>query len=147
MPVIPKDPLDWLTLFRQQVDVIFNYLSSLERGAGKQEQEYVPLVDIYETADDYIVEFELPGFERRDLRLSICCTTLIFEGVKRRDHTRKGHRFIRVERHFGHFSRMIEIPPSVDIQSVQASYDRGVLSVRFKRLHDRQMVIRDIVID
>jgi len=147
MPVIPKDPLDWLTLFRQQVDVIFNYLSSLERGVGKQEQEYVPLVDIYETADDYIVEFELPGFERRDLRLSICCNTLVFGGVKRRDHTRKGHRFIRVERHFGHFSRMIEIPPSVDTQNVQASYDRGVLLVRFKRLHDRQMVIRDIVID
>ena len=147
MPVIPKYPLDWLTLFRQQVDVIFNYLSSLERGNGKQEQEHVPVVDIFETADAFVVEFELPAFERSDLRLSICCNTLIFDGVKRREHPRRGFSFVRVERHFGHFSRMVEIPPFVDPQGAQAKYERGVLSVTFPRLLDRETVIRDIPIE
>jgi len=146
MPLIPKDPIDWLTLFRQQVDVIFNYLSSTERLGGKEEHEYIPLVDIYETVESYIVEFELPGFERKDMRLSVCCNTLLLEGVKRKDN-RRGFRFIRVERHFGHFSRMIEIPPFVDIQGVKARYDRGTLSVNFPRLHDRQEVIREITIE
>jgi len=147
MPVIPKDPLDWLTLFRQQVDVIFNHLSSPERLRGKEESEYVPLVDIFETAETYVVEFELPGFDRRDLRLSICCNTLLVEGVKRKEQNRRGFRFIRVERRFGHFSRMTEIPPKVDIQGVHARYDKGVLSVTFPYLQDRQMVIRDIHIE
>lgn len=146
MPVIPKDPVDWLTLFRQQVDVIFNYLSSSERLGGKEDQEYTPLVDIFETADNYVIEFELPGFDRKDLRLSICCNTLLLEGVKRKEH-RKGFRFIRVERHFGHFSRMIEIPPAVDIQGVKAKYDKGTLSVKFPRNNDSQEVIRDVPID
>jgi HSP20 family protein len=147
MPVIPKDPMDWLTLFRQQVDTIFNYLSSLERRGGCDEHEYIPLTDIFETADSYVVEFELPGFERRDLNLSICCNTLIFEGTKRREHPRRGLRFIRVERHFGHHSRMIEIPPNCDLQGVRAKYDKGVLSVTFPRLTDGQLVIRDVTIE
>lgn len=146
MPVIPKDPVDWLTLFRQQVNVIFNYLSSAERLGGKEEHEYIPLVDIFETADNYVIEFELPGFDRSDIRLSVCCNTLLLEGVKRRD-SRRGFRFIRVERHFGHFSRMIEIPPDVDTQGVRARYDKGTLSVTFPRLHDSQNVIRDIPIE
>ncbi|MBT0664021.1 Hsp20/alpha crystallin family protein [Geobacter pelophilus] len=146
MSVIPKDPVDWLTLFRQQVEVIFNYLSSAERLGGKDEHEYLPLVDIFDTADNYVVEFELPGFDRKDLRLSVCCNTLLLEGVKRREG-RKGCRFIRVERHFGHFSRMIEIPPSVDIQGVKARYDKGTLSVTFPRLHGNQEVIRDVPIE
>jgi HSP20 family protein len=147
MPVIPKDPLDWLTLFRQQVDVIFNHLSSPERLRGKEESEYVPMVDIFETAETYVVEFELPGIDRCDLRLSICCNTLLVEGVKRKEQNRRGFSFIRVERHFGHFSRMIEIPPMVDIQGVLARYDKGVLSVTFPCLQDKQMVIRDVHIE
>lgn len=147
MPVIPKDPLDWLTLFRQQVNVIFNYLSGMERNGAKDEHEYVPLVDIFETADSHVIEFELPGFDLRDLRLSICCTTLIFEGVKRQEHARRRFRFIRVERHFGHFSRMIEIPPMADINGVKAKYSKGTLSVTFPYLNDRQVVIKDINIE
>lgn len=146
MPVIPKDPVDWLTLFRQQVDVIFNYLSSAERLGGKEEHEYIPLVDIFETADCYVIEFELPGFDRKDIRLSICCSTLLLEGVKRKD-SRRGFRFIRVERHFGHFSRMIEIPPFFDIQGVQARYENGTLSVKFPRNSDKQEVIRNVPIE
>lgn len=146
MTVNPKDPADWHTLFRQQVDVIFNYLSRAERTSGKEEQEYIPLVDIFETAVNHVFEFELPGFDKKDLRLSVCCNTLLLEGVKRRDN-RKGCRFIRVERHFGHFSRMIEIPPSADIQGIKARYDKGTLSVTFPRLHDSQEIIRDIPIE
>jgi len=93
-----------------------------------------------------VIEFELPGFDRNDLRLSICCNTLLLEGVKRKVN-RKGFRFIRAERHFGHFSRMIEIPPAVDIQGVKARYDKGTLSVQFPRSKDNQEIIRDVPIE
>jgi HSP20 family protein len=147
MPKIPKDPQDWLTLFRQQVDAIFNHLSSAERLGGKEEHGYVPLVDIFDTADSYVVEFELPGFDRRDLKLSACCNTLLLEGIKRKEQNRHGFRFIRIERHFGHFSRMIEIPPTVDVQGVRAHYEKGILTVTFPRMNDSQVAIREIPIN
>ena len=142
---IPKDPIDWLALFRQQVDVILNHLSSADRLGSRNEQEHTPLVDIFETADSYVLEFELPGFERCDLKLSVCCNTLLLEGVKRREK-RKGCRYVRVERHFGHFSRMVEVPPQADIQGIRAVYDRGTLSVILPRRRDSGDFIREIPI-
>jgi len=147
MAVIPKDPLDWLILFRQQINEIFSFLSTLEGGETAGESEHTPFVDIFETADKFVVEIELPGFERRDLSLNICCNMLVLEGLKREEKKGKQVNYICLERHFGRFCRTVEIPPAFDIKGVRAKYDRGVLSVAFPRLKDRTTVIRNIPIE
>ncbi len=147
MPVIPKDPLDWLTLFRQQINEIFKYLSLLEKKEPMGEQEYTPLVDIYETSDTFVVEVDLPGFDRTDLSLSICCNMLVLEGVKREEGKGEEIAYICLERSFGRFCRTIEIPPTFDISGVKARYAGGVLYVAFPRLKDKSVVIRDIPIE
>lgn len=83
MAVIPRYPLEWLNFFRQQMDEIFSYLSTLE-GKDGRECEFSPSVDVFETPDCYVVEFELPGFAGEDLSLTTCCNTMVLEGVKRK---------------------------------------------------------------
>jgi HSP20 family protein len=146
MAVIPKDPLDWLTLFRQQINEIFSFLSTLETKEQPSDQEHAPFLDIYETADEFVAEIELPGFERRDLSLSICCNMLVIEGVKREEKKGKRINYICLERNFGRFCRTLEIPPAFDVRGVKARYDRGVLSVSFPRMKDKSTVIRNIPI-
>ena len=147
MTVIPKDPLDWLTLFRQQINEIFTFLSTLEVKENPGDQEHAPFLDIFETANEYVIEVELPGFERRDLSLNICCNMLVFEGLKREEKKGKRVNYICLERHFGRFCRAVEIPPAFDIKGVKAKYDRGVLTVAFPRLKDKTTVIRNIPIE
>jgi HSP20 family protein len=147
MAVIPKDPLDWLTFFQQQINEVFNYLSALELREGYGEQEYAPPVDIYETAENFVVEIELPGFEVDDIALSICCNMLIVEGVKRKEPNRKGINFICLERNFGRFCRAVEVPPTVDLNMVTAKYANGVLSVNLPKLYDKSAIIRNIPIE
>ena len=147
MAVIPKDPLDWLTLFRQQINEIFTFLSTLEVQENPGDQELEPFLDIFETANEYVIEVELPGFERRDLSLNICCNMLVLEGLKREEKKGKQVNYICLERHFGRFCRTVEIPPAFDIKGVKAKYDRGVLSVAFPRLKDKTTVIRNIPIE
>ena len=142
MAVIPKDPLDWLTLFRQQIDEVFNYLSSIE-----VKDEYIPLVDIFETSESFVVEIELPGFATADLSLSICCNMLVVEGVKREEPRSEEVSFICLERHFGRFCRAVEIPPAVDVNRVAAKYEKGVLAVFFPKLKDKSTIIRNIKIE
>lgn len=146
MAVIPKDPLDWLTLFRQQINEIFTFLSTLEVKDNPGEQESTPFLDIFESGNEYVVEVELPGFDRRDLSLSICCNMLVIEGVKREEKRGKRVNYICLERRFGRFCRTVEVPPSFDTKGVRARYDRGVLSVAFPRLKDRSTVIKNIPI-
>ena len=147
MAVIPKDPLDWLVLFRQQINEIFTFLSSLENGEGQVDREHTPLVDIFETEDSFVVEIELPGFQRHSLSLSVCCNTLVIEGVKQEEPRDRRVTYICLERRFGRFCRTVEIPPGVDIERIKASYDKGVLAVTFPRVKDKSAIIRKIPID
>ncbi len=144
MAKIPSDPLDWLPLFRQQINEVFSYLSTIELKEPSGE-EYIPLVDIFETAESFVVEIDLPGFVSEDISLSICCSTLVVEGVKREEPRSGGVNFICLERHFGRFCRAIEIPPAVDLDHVAARYEKGVLAVVFPKLLNKS-IIRNIPI-
>jgi HSP20 family protein len=146
MAVIPKEPLEWLNLFRQQMDEIFRYLSTLEGREGFTEKESAPLVDIYETADSFVVEVELPGCEAKDITLSICCSTLVVEGVTR-EEAGPGVNYICLERCTGRFCRAIEIPPTADLAGVKARYRRGLLTVMFPLAKDSKTHIRAIPIE
>ena len=147
MSVMPKDPLDWLTLFRQQINEIFTFLSTLELKDTAGDHEQAPFLDIFETADEYVIEVELPGFERSDISLNICCNMLVIEGLKREEKRGKQVNYICMERRFGRFCRAAEIPPAFDTKGVRAKYDRGVLAVAFPRMKDRSPVIRNIPIE
>jgi HSP20 family protein len=146
MAVIPKEPLEWLNLFRQQMDEIFRYLSTLEGREGYSEKESSPLVDIYETASSFVVEVELPGCEAKDITLSICCSTLVVEGVARED-TGPGVNYFCLERSPGRFCRAIEVPPSANLDGVRAHYKRGLLTVVFPWSKEKKTHIREIPIE
>jgi len=144
MAVIPKEPAAWLNLFRQQMNEIFRYLSTLEGREGN-EQELSPLVDVYETADSFVVEVELPGCRLKDVALSLCCSTLVVEGVSR-EETGPGVNYLCLERTAGRFRRAIEVPPSADLDGVQARYRRGLLTVVFPCCRESKTHIREIPI-
>jgi HSP20 family protein len=147
MAIIPKDPLDWLILFRQQINEIFTFLSTMEGGETPGDSEHTPFIDIFETAESFVVEIELPGFDRRDLSLSICCNMLVIEGFKREETRGQQVTYICLERRFGRFCRTVEIPPGVDQKGIRATYEKGVLSVTFPRLKDKSAIIRRIPIE
>jgi HSP20 family protein len=146
MAVIPREPLEWLNLFRQQMDEIFRYLSTLEGREEFFEKESSPLVDIYETDHSFVVEVELPGCQVTDITLSICCSTLVVEGV-RREEGGGGVNYLCLERLTGRFCTAIEIPPSADLDGVQARYLRGLLTVVFPWSRGKKRHIREIPIE
>ncbi|UFS71585.1 Hsp20/alpha crystallin family protein [Geomonas sp. RF6] len=144
MAVIPKEPLEWLSLFRQQMDEIFQYLSSLEGKEGFSEQE-PPLVDVYETPDSFVVEVELPGCAPKDISLSICCSTLVIEGMKRQE-AQPGVNYICLERRYGRFCKAVEISPAADVDNVNATMAKGLLVVAFPWAKSKKTHIREIPI-
>ncbi|MBU5635704.1 Hsp20/alpha crystallin family protein [Geomonas sp. Red69] len=145
MAVIPKEPLEWLNLFRQQMDEIFRFLSTLEGREGFTDKEQSPLVDIYETDRSFVVEVELPGCDRSDITLSMCCSTLVVEGTAR-DEADPGATYTCLERGTGRFCRAIEVPPGVDLEGVKARYRRGLLTVEFPWRKGETPHIREIPI-
>jgi HSP20 family protein len=89
---------------------------------------WVPPVDIYETADVYVIAAELPGLQRDDLRIHIEGGRVTLEGVRGGPHG-NCERYHRVERGYGAFSRTFQLPAPIDAEQIVATLRHGVLTV------------------
>jgi HSP20 family protein len=92
------------------------------------EDLWSPLVDIEETEDAWIVEAELPGVKRRDLKVEVRDSELEISGeIKERE--RKGV-LRRRTRRTGRFDYRVTLPGATDAENIEANLSDGVLTVR-----------------
>ncbi len=100
-------------------------------GFGGLSHSWTPPVDVEETADAWILEVELPGARREDLRVELTDTELSISGeVKARE---RAGVMRRSTRRVGAFQYRATIPPGVDADRVEARFDNGILTVRVPR--------------
>ena len=92
-----------------------------------------PRVDIRETENGFVVEAELPGLTKEDIKLSVHASTLTLEGEKRVEEKEKGKNWHRQERSFGKFQRVFTLPSVVDPQRISAAFKNGVLTVELPK--------------
>ena len=132
MTIQPNDDAAWLSLFRQHMDEMFNYMFRMkDQGCGQH--EFSPYIDIYESFHQCVIEIDLPGFSENDFTITSIGSILRIEGIKRQDKNDTNVSYICLERHFGRFSRSVEIPASFDPGSLQKTFGRGVLSIRIAK--------------
>jgi HSP20 family protein len=95
-----------------------------------EESVWLPLTDVYETGDEFVVRMEIAGMDPEDIRVTLDERILIIKGV-RRDPTPTGKKhFHKMEITVGPFERNIEIPADFRISSVEAHYEKGFLTIR-----------------
>jgi HSP20 family protein len=134
MALQPNDTETWFSIFRQHLDEMFSYIFDM-RTQGGGYFEFAPQLDIYETADLYVLEIDLPGFLEGDFSVSVATDANIrIEGIKRQEKTDGSTSYFCLERHFGRFSRTLAIPPAFDLNGLCKKYERGVLTVTFPRI-------------
>jgi HSP20 family protein len=93
-----------------------------------------PKLDISEGRKDITIRVEIPGIEAKDFDISINGRLLTIRGEKKQAQKEKEETYYRVERSYGYFKRTIELPAEVDPNKVDASYKRGVLKMKLRKL-------------
>lgn len=88
-----------------------------------------PKVDIYENAENLVLEAELPGLTRDDFELLFESNVLTIKGVRKFEKKDEGDNYHRVERAYGEFSRSFTLPPTVTVEGVKAEFNNGILCV------------------
>ncbi|MEQ1573580.1 MAG: Hsp20/alpha crystallin family protein [Vicinamibacterales bacterium] len=89
---------------------------------------WVPPVDLYETAADYVIIAELPGLRREDLQIHVQENRVRLTGA-RRGLPRICEQHHRVERGHGSFDRTFQLPHPIDPDRIVADLLDGVLTV------------------
>jgi HSP20 family protein len=86
------------------------------------------MADIEETEDAWIVEAELPGVSRKDIKVELRDSELVISGeIKEKE--RKGV-IRRRARRTGQFEYRVTLPGQPDEENIEANLHDGVLTVR-----------------
>jgi len=87
-----------------------------------------PALNIFEDANNILVEAELPGFSIEDLDISLTDNHLSISGERKTTFPKESE-VLRSERPSGKFTRVLRLPVEVDAQKVAATLKDGILSV------------------
>ncbi len=124
--------------FSDIMDEFFNDIVSTRR------DNFVPGIDISETENQFLITAELPGMEKEDIDISLENRRLTISGERKFENEEKGKTFHRVETSYGSFNRSLQLPDSVDENSISATYENGLLNITVDK--DEEKVKKQIEI-
>ena len=88
-----------------------------------------PMIDFIESKDNLTIQAEIPGMNPEDFDISITDNLLTIEGEMKKEMSDEVDNYHRLERDYGFFSRTIELPCKVNIEDINATYKKGILSI------------------
>ncbi len=80
-----------------------------------------------------MLKLEIPGIPQEDLDIRVENQTLTVKGERKFEAEEKEENFHRIERRFGSFVRSFTLPQTVDVDSIQANYENGVLKLSISK--------------
>ena len=105
-------------------------MNGLFEGNGRELGSWVPPVDVWETAEELVYAFDLPGIPESEVTVELQDDTLTVSAKREQSREHSGDGFSRVERRFGTFSRTLGVPQGISPDAVKAELKDGVLEVR-----------------
>ncbi len=136
MAITRWDPFREVVALQNRVNSLFREMN--EEGDPVAAASFVPAVDIYEDAKKIVLKLEVPGMEEKDLDIRVEDHTLTVKGERKFEAEEKEQNFHRIERRYGSFFRAFTLPSTVDTESVQASYNAGVLKLELAKKPEAQ---------
>lgn len=131
MPPFKRIYLEELARIQDRVNSLFEQAllpAEYDEADGGLPGMWAPAVDVVETEDAYLVYAELPGVARDDIELHAGERRLELSG--RRQALGENRNFLRMERNYGPFRRVIDLETPIDTENVDAAFELGILRVR-----------------
>ncbi len=132
MTLVRWNPFSELERIQREVNRLFDD-TALRRMSPEGEEPiasaWIPPVDIAEDKDRITVSVDLPGLDRDDVKVAIEDNRLTISGERKFEKKSEDREWSRVERAYGAFTRTFTLPNIIDTDHVEATMDRGVLTV------------------
>ncbi len=98
-----------------------------------EEGVIMPAFDIAEDDGHFVVRADLPGFDAKNLDISLSGNVLTIKGERKEEKTEKKESYYFRGRQFGSFSRSFSLPSDVQEEGIEAAYKDGVLEVKIPK--------------
>lgn len=105
-----------------------------------------PAVDVAEKANEYEITAELPGLDDKNLEIKIANGTLTIKGEKKEEKEEREKDYYVSERRYGSFTRSFQVPDGVDQDKIEASFAKGVLTVKLPKSEEAKKSEKTIAV-
>lgn len=105
---------------------------------------FTPRVDVTEDNENLYVLAEVPGVDKKDVKVSVVGDVLTISGEKKTEQRDEKKNYYRIERSFGSFSRSFTLPAEISVDKINAEYKDGVLHVALPKTEEAKIVEKQI---
>ncbi|MCB9247492.1 MAG: Hsp20/alpha crystallin family protein [Ignavibacteriales bacterium] len=98
---------------------------------------FSPRIDISEDEKSILIDAEIPGVKKENLKITMQDNILTIEGEKKKVSEEKEKNFYREERTYGKFKRSFTLPVEVDSEKVDAKFNDGMLEIKLNKMEPK----------
>ncbi len=84
-------------------------------------------LDVLETGDSFVIKAAIPGVDPKDVEITVEDDVLTIKGEFEHKEEANEENYLRREIRYGAFQRQLRLPPTVDADHAQATFEHGML--------------------
>ena len=139
MAVVRWEPFRELAALQNEMGRWMNQMTGgTTPGNGQSSSTWLPAVDVWETENELVLAFDLPGIPEEKVSVELDDNVLTVSGERERTHEHADDRFYRYERRFGTFARSVTLQQGVNEEAIQAAYRDGVLEIHVPKPEEQK---------
>ena len=145
MTLVPRNNNLGVSLFDNMFDDFFKDPFFTRNNSVK-----VMKTDIQEKDNNYVLDMDLPGYDKEDIKAQLKDGYLTISAQKNTSNDEKDEEgnYIRRERYCGKCSRSFYVGDSIKEEDIKASFNNGILELTFpKEVPQKEEEMKYITID
>lgn len=107
----------------------FGFPAENKEDNGYENAVWMPLTDIFEDKDNYTIKADLPGINKKDVKISFNNGELSISGERVQESENKDAKSHRIERTFGKYFRSFTLPKEIKADKIKADFKDGQLTI------------------
>jgi HSP20 family protein len=101
-----------------------SFCSPFENLFSDFKKTWAPFVDVKEKKNQFIINVEIPGMDDKDIKITVDKNIMTIEGKK------------EIETRSKSFVRSFLLPALIDLEKIDASLDKGILTVNIPKISE-----------
>lgn len=99
----------------------------------EQKENKIMKTDVKEKEGNYILEIDIPGYEKEDIQIELHDGYLTVTASKNEENEEKKAKYLRRERFSGMCTRSYYVGDAVKEEDIKANFKNGILSIVFPK--------------
>jgi HSP20 family protein len=134
MTLVRLQPFRNVNTLQHQMDRLFNNLVELHEATD--DSNVKPAAEMYVDEANIYLQLEVPGLAPDEIEVQVNAYSVIINGERKEATIATAQSIKKSEFRYGKVHRTVDLPEKVQIDSVQAKYENGILKLTLPKVED-----------